>query len=232
MRLQIRFLHNRQAIPFNYQYELARALHRWLGPDNPWHGKTYSPFNFGSLQGLKAQGNTLVCHNSQITWWVAAWQANLLKTLLQGMLQSSTGPWGMHIQEVQLASPPHTEGTRQYFMDSPLVLRQRQESGPVKYLTWQDTEANTQLHEQLMRKLHHLDIHVPETDVQVAFDTTYPKAKTRLITLKRDTPGQQKEVKVRGSLCPVRVTAPPEVHAAIWSTGLGANTGIGFGGVK
>ena len=63
-----------------------------------------------------------------------------------------------------------------------------------------------------------------DDDIKLRFDTSYPKARTKLLTYNN--------VKNRASWCPVIIEGKPESKLFAWNVGLGNSTGIGFGAIK
>ncbi len=227
MRIRFQFTHNSRLIDYNYQYDLARQIHKWLGVENQWHGRVNNPLSFGNLSHLKPSGKGLVPVSDPVNWWVGSWDGRLLKDLIRGVNANPSGPLGFRVQALQLVPEPSFGNTSLFWLETPLVLRLKRENQADRYVIYSDPEADELLRSNLLQKLAQHQVAVDPEAVRIHFHRHYAKAKTRLVRLRR----QGKDISVRGSICPVVVEGPPEVHRFIWAAGLGASTGIGFGGV-
>lgn len=230
MRIKLQFSHQSRKVPYNYQYDLARHLHKWLGVDNEWHSQRHNPLSFGCLSQLRGGQGGLIIHGDTVEWWVGSWQAQVLKALIRGVNQNPSGPseFGFRVQSLQLIPEPEFGERTLFWAESPIVLKLKRNPLPDRYVIFSDEEADELLRENLLKKLKVHGVEVDPADVKVNFHRHYPKAKTRLIRLKR----QGKDVSVRGSICPVMLEAPPVVHRFVWAAGLGSSTGVGFGAVR
>jgi CRISPR-associated endoribonuclease Cas6 len=61
-------------------------------------------------------------------------------------------------------------------------------------------------------------------DISIAFDRTYHKAKTKLVSIKG--------IQSRANECPVIIKGAPELINFAWNVGIGHSTGSGFGALN
>jgi CRISPR-associated endoribonuclease Cas6 len=218
-----------EEIPYNYQYSLAKQIHKWIGKDNPWHDESYSSFCFGGLKGLQKRNGQLSSPTGTATWQIGSRNSQLLQALIQGIEKAPYLEFGLYVQQIQLKPMPQFHTDSVYHLDSPIFLRKKRDTGkPDQHVLYTDSDASRVLTDSLHAQLRHLgmDALVPHT--QAEFLTDYPAAKTKLITLNK----QPQAIKLRASVCPIRLQAPEEVQHLVWASGIGASTGIGFGMIK
>jgi CRISPR-associated endoribonuclease Cas6 len=76
--------------------------------------------------------------------------------------------------------------------------------------------------ETLQTKMN--DAGITDDTFNIRFETTYPKAGTKMITYNG--------VQNKANWCPVIIEGKPETKLFAWNVGLGNSTGIGFGAIK
>ena len=80
-------------------------------------------------------------------------------------------------------------------------------------------ESDTLMTETLKSKMKLFGLE--DETLKIAFDKSYSKAKTKLITYNR--------INSKASLCPLIIKGKPKTKAFAWDVGIGNSTGIGFG---
>ena len=66
-------------------------------------------------------------------------------------------------------------------------------------------------------------VNLEDETLKIAFDKSYSKAKTKLITYNG--------INNKASLCPLIIKGKPKTKAFAWNVGIGNSTGIGFGAI-
>ena len=221
MRLQLHLSPNTEPVPFNHLHCLTGALHKWLGPNNVHDG--ISLYSFGWLSGAKSHSGKLLFPTGS-HWHISFYDDNVAKQLLQGILKAPTLFAGMHVTQVQeLATPAFGNFYRFNTDRSAILARQSRPDGSREYLLWDNSRSDDVLTHLLRRKLEVAGFDPEHRDVQVRFDRSYRKARSRKVTIKGTDH--------KGSECPVWVAGTPEAVQFAWLVGLGDLTGSGFGGL-
>ncbi|MES2732732.1 MAG: CRISPR-associated endoribonuclease Cas6 [Bacteroidota bacterium] len=223
MRLQLILTPNTEPVPFNHLYQLTGALHKWLGPNNTLHDAT-SLYSFGWLQGGKERNKGL--HFPQgATWNLSFHDSDKARQLVRGLLDQPEVAYGMRVVEVrEQPTPVFGELSSLYTDGSAILIRRKRADGSKEYLLWENPESDEVVTQSLKRKLAGAGYQGDDLNVRVSFDRSYPKARTRKITIKN--------IAHKGSECPVILEGTPEALHFAWTVGLGDLTGSGFGALR
>ena len=224
MRIKLTLRHFDPRLPFNHVNELSSAIHRWIG-NNSLHGMEYSCLNFGMLTDLTKQGESLRFKSETPEWWIGCWNEDMVSRLISGIHKDSHLAFGVHVESVKVSKLPDLRNQMKWFAESPIIVRKKRGLGkPVEYIMFDHSEASNLLRQSLLKRLSANAIEVNEDSVYVSFDRHYRGSKSKLIYVNN--------IGVRGSICPVKVDAPLIVQEFLWTSGIGANTGMGFGALK
>lgn len=219
MRLKIECSSGHRIVPFNYQYELAKCIHKWFGADNSQHGNM-SLFCFSGLQGGTRKNDGLQFQHST-SWSFSSIENSLLAQLVEGIQRQPVLFAGLEVRNVMIQEEPEFRSQMRFLATTPVILKKNEDNGRMKFLLFSDEEATEALISNLC---HKLDVYgKPEwkEGLEVRFDTNYDGAKTKLIDIKG--------IKNKGSLCPVIISGQPEAVRFAWHVGVGSNNGMGFG---
>ena len=226
MRLQLHLSPNTEPVPFNHLHCLTGTLHKWLGKNNVHDG--LSLYSFGWLRGAKRTSEHLHFPTGSL-WNISFYDAELpgndvSKKLIQGILKQPEVFAGMQVTQVQEQATPEFGNFYRFRTDhSAILARKSRPDGSRAYLLWDNPQSDDVLTHLLRRKLAAAGYGAEHQDVQVRFDRSYQKARTRKVTIKG--------IHHKGSECLVWVAGTPEAVQFAWLVGLGDLTGSGFGGL-
>lgn len=215
MRLYFELTPNTEPVPWDYQHFLIGALHKWLGRNEMHDG--VSLYSMSWLTGGQRKGNSLVFPKGA-SWFVSCYQIEIVKKLLGSVLTDPDVCCGMKVVGVRLVEPPEFKDQQRFLVSTPVLVRHF-DGQKIRHLTFNEVESDRLLTQTLHTKLKAAGFDEP--NVSVEFDRTYPKARTKLVTIKG--------IHNRASLCPVIVKGSHRVLAFAWEVGVGHSTGSGFG---
>lgn len=218
MRIYLHLTPNTEPVPFNYQAALVGAFHRWLG-ENELHDDI-SLYSLSWLEGGKMRPDKKGLEFSGgATFFISSPLQSLHQQAVAGIFKDENIRWGMKVAEVRLNPTPHFGTQHRFFVQSPIFIkRDRPEEKHQQFYFYDDFESDQFMTEILQKKLARLN---HTTDVDVAFDRSFPRAHTKMTTYKG--------IDIKGSICPVIVKGDPIAVSFAWDVGIGNSTGIGFG---
>ncbi|MBK1440757.1 CRISPR-associated endoribonuclease Cas6 [Parapedobacter sp. ISTM3] len=219
MRIYITLSKNKELIPFNYQHLLTGVVHKWIGEENQEHGKR-SLYSFSWLQNTDSFKSGLNLA-SNAYFFISAYNEQLIKTVLKGILKDPETFCGSRVLDVQVKEVPKFTNEERFVMNSPILIKRR-DDGKVTHVTFNDADFDVLLTENLKGKLSYVGLN--SNGVAVKLDQSYAFPQTKLV--------DYKGVKNKTTLAPVVITGTPEQIAFAWLVGLGHSTGIGFGALK
>lgn len=219
MRLYLKLSKNKETIPFNYQHLLTGVIHKWIGNKNTEHGKM-SLYSFSWLQNTKKKEEGIYLTPDSY-FFISAFEQNLIKLILSGILKDSAMFNGIFVKDVQITEAPYFESKQKFYLGSPAFIK-RKENGKEHHVLYTDERSNKYLTETLQNKLNNAGI--SSDGIKIEFDKEFFTPKTKLI----DYNGIQN----RTNMCPVIIEGTPEQIAFAWDVGIGNSTGIGFGSLK
>jgi CRISPR-associated endoribonuclease Cas6 len=221
MRLMLRLSPNTEPVPYDHLHRLTGTLHKWLG-ENDLHDGT-SLYSFGWLQGAVPQNGHLRFPRGA-SWAISFHDPDAARALLKGLLRQPPVFAGMHVVEVQECPEPAFGEQMRFYVDGPVVAREFRADGTRAYLLYDNPAADAALTRVLRTKLAEAGFSAAHQQATLAFDRAYPKARTKLATVKG--------TKHKASECPVFVTGTPEAVRFAWLVGAGDLTGCGFGALR
>ncbi|MDP2208208.1 MAG: CRISPR-associated endoribonuclease Cas6 [Bacteroidota bacterium] len=215
MRLYFDLTPNTEPVPFDYQHFLIGALHKWLGLN-----KIHDDVSLYSLSWLfegKIENDNLDFPNGS-KWFISFFDIESAKLVLKNVLTEPEVCCGMKVKEVKIQDTPQFGTAYRFMVASPVLIRKYDGVG-LKHLLYDNPETDALLTQTLKTKLGKAGMIADR--VQVRFDRTYTKARTKLVTIKG--------IQNRASLCPIIVEGNQEVVSFAWDVGVGHSTGSGFG---
>ena len=221
MRIYLHLTPSTEPVPFNYQQSLVGAFHHWLG-ENELHDDI-SLYSLSWLQGGRMRADK---QGLEFPEGARFFISSPLKTLHQqavaGIFKKADIRWGMKVHEVRMRTTPDFGEEQVFRVESPVFIQRHIEGRPhPKHYLYTDSESDTCLTETLQHKLRRFELDEP---VEVSFDRNYAKPYEKLITYRN--------MKLKGSVCPVTVKGSPRVVQFAWEVGVGNSTGIGFGALR
>lgn len=206
-------------VPFTYQTALVGALHKWLGT-NAYHN-SISLYSLSWLTGGKTLKSGLNFPQGG-TFFISSPSVEFIQGVMRGIVADPNIRYGMSVEEVYMQQTPNFGEKHTFFLQSPVLIKRTFEDRELKFFLPHDTMANQYLTETLRHKLKHVG--KDDLSVQVAFDLSYSKIKTKLVNYKGTFN--------KAAYCPVTLEGNPEAIAFAWEVGVGNSTGIGFGALK
>ncbi len=219
MRIYLTLSKNLSPVPFDYPVKLVGALHKWIG-QNDVHN-ALSLYCFSWLQRGKAVGRLGLDFPNGALWFISAYDVDLIKKVVGGILDDPEVAFGMRVEAVTLRETPTFPSSMRFFLGSPVLVKRNTYQGQRHYLYFEE-EADALLTQTLQRKLRQAGL--PAEGASVRFDRQYAGAKAKLSVYR----GVQNRV----SYCPVWVKGSPEQVGFAWDVGIGNSTGIGFGSLQ
>ena len=218
MRLYLIFSPNKITVPYNYQEQLVSTFHRWMGK-NVIHNDI-SLYSLSWLDGGKGYKNGL-SFKSGACWFISSPDVDMIKRIIKSVQHDPAVAFGMVVKEIVLKETPNFPDRVRFNVSTPVFVK-RTIGEREKHYTFNDENVNHLLTETLKSKLKKAGL--ISYNINVSFDVTYPKAKTKLITYKG--------IKNKANFCPVILEGSPEAIAFAWNVGIGNSTGIGFGALE
>lgn len=219
MRLYLKLTENKQLIPFNYQPYLTGAIHKWLGKHNAEHD-ALSFYSFSWLQNVEVK-NKGINLTRESYFFISAYEEELLKRVLKGVMEAPEVCYGSSVADVQIADAPSFQSTQTFVTASPVFIKRRIDNNE-KHITHENPSSSLYLTETLKKKLRAANLS-PE-GVAVKFDETYTSPRTKIISYNK--------IGNRVSVCPIVIEGTKEQLQFAWNVGVGNSTGIGFGALK
>ena len=246
MRIQILAeVGNGMSLSINYNHLLVGAIYRFLTESNPEYAdflhregykvdeKRFKLFTFSQLMAkrryIKGQQ---IYFQSTLTWFVSSpieqFLSHVTDTLLtEGRL--SIGSSILRIKDVKVPRVPSFQSEMEFRCLSPIVMsatRIYEGKNRTHYCLLDDPELSELIRQNLIRK--HEAIHgcIPQDDTfSIRFDDDYIRRKQGRVTRLVDFKG----IKIRGILCPFRVSGSPALIQVGYECGFGDKNSAGFG---
>ena len=205
MRIKIE-LSRIKMLPYDYQYRLLGAVHKWLGKDNRWHD-SISFYSYSNIQGLHSFDGSL--HGDKPYMLFATSQQDLMDSLLFGISKDNTLFAGAEVCAIQEATIK-VENREVFKTASPVFVKEG--TLHLTFLHKESAEVMTRTANTKLSKAGY------DEQVQICF---WGEAKHKLIRIKDiENKCTQSKVKIIGS---------DKAKAFIADVGVGHSTGCGFG---
>ena len=249
MRIQIQAdVGNGLTLPINYNHLLAGVVYRFLAESDPEYAsflheegyrtaeKRFKLFTFSQLMAERRRVIGDKIHfRSTLTWYVSSpverFLSHFADTLLtEGRL--SFGARQLPIMDVTIPRVPRFQSEMYFRCLSPVVMsttRQRDGELVMHYCLPDDPALSELIRQNLIRKHDAIHARVPQDDtLTFTFDKAYIDRRKGRVTRLVDYKG----IKIRGTMCPFRVSGNPALIQIGYECGFGDKNSAGFGMVE
>lgn len=216
MRLYLKLSPNKDLVPFDHQINIVGALHKWLGKNEVHDSLSF--YSLSWLRGGRGLGKNGLVFPNGADWFVSAHDSDLVKKLVNGILDDPQIAFGMKVVEVTLRETPAYESGSRFYLGSPVLVK-RNLGERQKHFTFNEAETDALLTETFHFKLSKAGLST--IGAAARFDREHPAAKTKISTYRG--------IHNRVNYCPVILEGSPEQIGFAWDVGVGNSTGIGFG---
>lgn len=245
MRIQILAeVGNGISLSINYNHLLVGAIYRFLAESNPEYAdflhregykaaeKRFKLFTFSQLMAKRRSIKGQQIHfQSTLTWFISSPIAQFLSHLADTLLTEgrlSIGSSKLKIKDVTVPRVPCFRSEMEFRCLSPIVMSAVRNDGERRthYCLPDDPELSELIRQNLIRK--HEAIHgciSQDNAFSLRFDDDYIRRKQGRVTRLIDFKG----IKIRGILCPFRVSGSPELIQVGYECGFGDKNSAGFG---
>ena len=246
MRIQILAdVGNGITLPINYNYQLAGIIYRFLAESDPEYAsflhnegyaaaeKRFKLFTFSQLMAERRRIAGATIHfGSTLTWFVSSpverFLSHFADTLLtEGRL--SIGQHELRIRDVTVPRIPHFRSEMYFRCLSPIVMsttRERDGERTMHYCLPDDPALSELVRQNLIRKHEAIHGRSPYDDpLTFTFDETYIRKRKGRVTRLVDYKG----IKIKGIMCPFRVSGSPALIQTGYECGFGDKNSAGFG---
>jgi len=256
--LELSHRHSLVTVPINHSYLISSMIYNVIDRSSSEYAErlheqgyrlenrafklfTFSPLNPGHhRKWVMHENGTMSTGEKRLYLTISSPKEEFIEHLILGLLQEpfvSVGKERFRVETVRKLDPPLFSGDMRFVMLSPLVCATKSEADQYpQYLFPGDPDFKRVLVANLCRKyevLHGKPFICDADEVMFELDPAYVskvngKAQ-KLITLKE---GRSDESKVKGTLAPFRLVAPPELIEVGYECGFGEKNAQGFGMVK
>ena len=232
-------------VPINYNHLLASVIYHFLAESDPeyasfLHNEGYSAgekrfklFTFSQLMAERRRiSGTNIHFGSTLTWFVSSpvetFLSHFADTLLtEGRL--SIGQRRLPIRDVTVPHIPRFQSEMHFRCLSPVVMttvRERDGKQTMHYCLPDDPALSELIRQNLIGKHQAIYGRAPHDDtLAFAFDNDYIDRREGRVTRLIDYKG----IKIRGVLCPFRVSGSPALIQTGYECGFGDKNSAGFG---
>ena len=232
-------------LPINYNHLLVGAVYRFLTESNPEYAdflhvdgykvaeKRFKLFTFSQLMAERRQITGDQIHfRSTLTWFVSSpidqFLIHFADTLLtEGRL--TVGSCQLKVKDVKVARVPRFRSEMEFRCLSPIVMsavRINDGQRRTHYCLPDDSELSELIRQNLIRKHEAIHERTPQDDtLSFRFDQRYIRRKQERVTRLVDFKG----IKIRGILCPFRVSGSVALIQTGYECGFGDKNSAGFG---
>ena len=238
----------KRALPVNYNHHLTSVIYRFLSASNSEYAsflhnegyltgqKRFKLFTFSQLMAKRRRiiGGT-IHFRSPVVWYISSpverFLTHFADTLLgEGIL--SIGRSQLQIKDVSIPKSPHFQREMDFRCLSPIVMstvREHNGRRSMHYCLPDDPAFSHLIRQNLIRKYEAIHGCLPDNDtLNFSFDTRYIQRRHGRVTRLVDYKG----IKIRGVLCPFRVSGNPALIKTGYECGFGDKNSAGFGMVE
>lgn len=220
MRIYLKTSKSIDPIPFDHLHKLVGVIHKWLGPENKYHGNE-SLFSFSWLKNSVVSDGMLQFPQGAF-FFISAHDRELIKSIIYGIQSDPFLFSGLRVTEVQIIKDHiFQSGTERFTLASPILLKKR-DNDRVDHILYDNENADIVMTESLLNKMRLAKI--DSSGFSAEFDKLYKNKKTKLVNYNG--------IKNRASLCPILISGSTEQKLFVWNVGVGNSTGIGFGALN
>lgn len=257
MRLKLTLVQERktEALPLNSNYYISAAIYRTLersspefsdlmhryGYSNPDDRRKFKLFTFSNLDvpERKIDGARLLSFSKTISFTLSSPMDDFLQHLVTGLFSDGTffiDTARFQKGEIQSLPDPDFSETMDFSMHAPMVVSMMRADRSKEFLKYNDDRLAPIVLQNLLAKYEAVHKKAFEGDTEnfhIQFNARYIEQKQgkieKLITIRE---GKAGETKVKGILCPFRISAPTELIKIGYDCGFGEKNAMGFGMVK
>ena len=235
-------------LPINYNHLLVGVIYRFLSESNPEYAdflhdegylvseKRFKLFTFSQLMAERRDITGEQIHfRSTLTWFVSSPVEQFLSHFADTLLTAgrlSIGSHQLKIMDVTIPRGPRIQSEMELRCLSPIVMSTvRQDNGQRRthYCLPDDPDLSELIRQNLLRKYEAIHGRTPENDsLSFRFDDRYIRRKQGRVTRLVDFKG----IKIRGILCPFRVSGSVALIQTGYECGFGDKNSAGFGMVE
>ena len=234
--------------PINYNYQLAGVIYRFLAESDPEYAsflheegyaaaeKRFKLFTFSQLMAERRRITGATIHfGSTLMWYVSSpverFLSHFADTLLtEGRL--SIGQHQLRVSDVTVPRIPRFQSEMYFRCLSPITMstkRERDGKQVMHYCLPDDPALSELIRQNLIRKHEALHGRAPHDDtLTFTFDKDYIDRRQGRVTRLIDYKG----IKIRGVLCPFRVSGSIALIQTGYACGFGDKNSAGFGMVE
>ena len=235
-------------LPINYNYQLAGVIYRFLAESDPEYAsflhnegyavaeKRFKLFTFSQLMAERRRITGATIHfGSTLTWYVSSpverFLSHFADTLLtEGRL--SIGQHELRIRDVTVPRIPRFQSEMYFRCLSPIVMttvREWDGKQAMHYCLPDDPALSALIRQNLIRKHEAIHGRPPHDDtLTFRYDENYINKRQGRVTRLADYKG----IKIRGVLCPFRVSGSVALIQTGYECGFGDKNSAGFGMVE
>ena len=232
-------------LPINYNYPLAGVIYRFLAESDPEYAsflhnegyaaaeKRFKLFTFSQLMAERRRITGDQIHfGSTLTWYVSSPVERFLSHFADTLLTEgglSIGQHRLRIRDVTVPRIPRFQSEMHFRCLSPITMstkRERNGKQAMHYCLPDDPALSELIRQNLIRK--HEAIHgclPPDDTLTFTFDKDYIDRRKGRVTRLVDYKG----IKIRGVMCPFRVSGSVALIQAGYECGFGDKNSAGFG---
>ena len=235
-------------LPINYNHLLTSVIYRFLAESNPEYAsflhdegygvdqKRFKLFTFSQLMAERRRiTGDRIRFGSTLTWLVSSPVETFLSHFADTLLTEGRLTIGGHrlqIRDVTIPRVPRFQSEMQFRCLSPIVMttvRQRNGEQVMHYCLPDDPAFSALVRQNLIRKHEVVHGRLPSDDAfTLEFDKNYITRRQGRVTRLIDFKG----IKVRGVLCPFRVSGSRTLIQIGYECGFGDKNSAGFGMVE
>ena len=235
-------------LPINYNHLLTSVIYRFLAESNPeyasfLHNEGYGDeqrrfklFTFSQLMAERRRVTGDRIHfGSTLTWSVSSPVETFLSHFADTLLTEGRLTIGSHrlqVKDVTVPRIPRFQSEMRFRCLSPITMstvREREGKRVMHYCLPDDPAFSELVRQNLIRKHEVIHGRFPSADAFILeFDKNYIDRKQGRVTRLIDFKG----IKVRGVLCPFRVSGSPALIQIGYECGFGDKNSAGFGMVE
>ena len=246
MRIKIQVnIGNGLTLPINYNYMLAGVIYRFLAESDPEYAsflhnegypaaeKRFKLFTFSQLMAERRRIIGEKIHfGSTLTWSVSSPVEQFLSHFADTLLTEGNLSFGqrqLQIRDVTVPRIPRFQSEMRFRCLSPIVMttvRERDGKQAMHYCLPDDPALSELIRQNLIRKHEAIHSRMPYDDtLTFAFDKNYIDRRKGRVTRLVDYKG----IKIRGIMCPFRVSGNPALIQTGYQCGFGDKNSAGFG---
>ena len=232
-------------LPVNYNHLLAGVIYRFLSESDPEYAsflheegyraaeKRFKLFTFSQLMAERRRITGDKIHfRSTLTWYVSSPVEHFLSHFADTLLTEGRlflAQRQLPIKDVTIPRIPRFQSEMQFRCLSPITMstkRERDGKQVMHYCMPDDPALSELIRQNLIRKHEAIHGRPPNDDtLSFAFDKTYINRRQGRVTRLIDYKG----IKIRGIMCPFRVTGSPALIQIGYECGFGDKNSAGFG---